>query len=126
DVLALAGDPDGSQEAFRTAERLAREQLQVNSRDPGRLIDLAWITAMLGRLDEARRLIDGALALAPDDPYVHYYDALVRVRAGEIDAALDRLEKAVEMGYSLAIIGAEPHLAGLRDRERFVQLVESR
>ncbi|HEY8519280.1 MAG TPA: tetratricopeptide repeat protein [Gammaproteobacteria bacterium] len=127
DVLALAGDVDGSEQAFRKAEQLAREQLPVNSRDPGRLIDLAWITAMLGRLDEARRLIDSALALAPADPYVHYYDALVRVRAGEIDAALDRLEKAVEMGYSRAMIGAEPHLASLRERERFVRLVgESR
>ncbi|HEY5567955.1 MAG TPA: tetratricopeptide repeat protein [Gammaproteobacteria bacterium] len=123
DVLAFSGDSAAAHSAFIEAERLAREQLEVNSRDPGRIIDLAWITAMLGRLDEAERLIDTALTLAPTDPYVHYYDALVRVRMGEAEAALDRLETAVEMGYSRAMIRAEPHFAELRDRERFAELI---
>ena len=123
DVLASAGSAAGAEKAFVEAERLARQQLSVNSKDPGRLIDLAWITAMLGHLDEANALIATALELAPTDPYVHYYDALVHARMGEPDAALDRLEKAVEMGYSRAMIRAEPHLADLRSRERFVQLV---
>lgn len=123
DVLASAGQRTAANEAFVEAERLARQQVAVNNRDPGRLIDLAWITAMLGRFDEAQRLIGTALELAPTDPYVHYYDALVRARMGEPEAALDRLETAVEMGYSRALIRAEPQLAELRDRERFAQLV---
>jgi tetratricopeptide (TPR) repeat protein/DNA-binding winged helix-turn-helix (wHTH) protein len=123
DVLTVYGEPEAANRAFTEAERLAREQLAVNSRDPGRIIDLAWITAMLGQLDEAERLITTALELAPVDPYVHFYDALVHVRMGETEAALDRLQRAVELGYSRAMIGAEPHLAELRSHERFVELV---
>jgi len=123
DVLTFAGDSVAANRAFVEAERLARQQLAINSRDHLRTTDLAWITAMLGRFDEAERLIATALALAPADPYVTYIDALVRVQLGETEAALDRLEVAVEMGYSRAMIRAEPHLAGLQDNERFVALV---
>lgn len=123
DVLAIAGKHDGSREAFTEAARLAREQLAVNSQDPGVTQDLAWINAMLDDFDEAQRLIDVALKLAPGDPYVHYYDALIRARMGEPDQALDRLHTAVEKGYPVALIWAEPHLAELRSRPRFIQLV---
>ena len=123
DVLTFAGDSVAANRAFVEAERLTRQQLAINSRDHLRTTDLAWIAAMLGRFDEAERLIATALALAPADPYVTYIDALVRVQLGETEAALDRLEVAVEMGYSRAMIRAEPHLAGLQDNERFVALV---
>jgi adenylate cyclase len=124
DVLTLAGDADGANRAFLEAERLARERLARNQRDPGTLIDLAWVTAMLGRFADAQRLIAQALALAPNDPYVHYYDALVRARMGDTDNALDRLETAVEMGYSRVLIRAEPHLAALRGSERFAAIAD--
>jgi adenylate cyclase len=123
DVLSVAGDASGAQQAFTEAERLVRAQLVVNSRDAGMIIDLAWITAMLGRLDEAQRLIASARDLAPKDPYVHFYDALIELRRGKPEAALDQLETAVDMGYSRAMIRSEPHLADLRDRERFAKLV---
>jgi adenylate cyclase len=123
DALAGAGDTSGAQQVFAAAERLLRPQLDVNTRDAGITMDLAWITAMLDRLDDSERLIASALELAPKDPYVHFYDALIKLRRGEPDAALDQLEAAVEMGYSRALIRAEPHLAPLRDRERFANLV---
>jgi len=124
DVLALANDAAGSNRAFLEAERLARERLARNNRDPGTLIDVAWIAAMLGRFDEAQQLITTARALAPTDPYVHYYDALVRARMGDTDAAFDRLETAVEMGYSRVLIRAEPHLAALRGSPRFAEITD--
>jgi adenylate cyclase len=124
DVLAFANDEAGANRAFLEAERLARERLTRNNRDPGTLIDLAWITAMLGRSTDAQQLIGTALALAPTDPYVHYYDALVRARMGETENALDRLETAVEMGYSRVLIRAEPHLAALRGSARFAEITE--
>jgi Flp pilus assembly protein TadD/TolB-like protein len=123
DVLASAGDASGSRDAFTEAEGLLRPQLKLNPRDAGMTIDLAWITAMLGRLDEAETLIGGARELAPKDPYVYFYKALIELRRGRPDAALDELETAVEMGYSRAMIRAEPHLAALHERERFANLV---
>ena len=124
DVLTVGGDADGAERAFLEAERLARERLARNQRDAGTLIDLAWITAMLGRFGDAQELIAAALALAPTDPYVHYYDALVRARMGDTENALDRIEKAVEMGYSRALIRAEPHLSALRGNTRFAEIAD--
>jgi len=123
DVLALEGDREGAKRAFLEANRLGRDRLARNNRDAATLLDLAWITAMLGRLDEAQQLISTALALAPTDPYVHYYDALVRAQMGDTENALDRLETAVEMGYSRALIRAEPHLTALHGNARFAALV---
>lgn len=123
DVLTLAGDVEGANRAFREADRLARDRLALNKRDANTLLDLAWITAMLGSFADAQQLIGTALTLAPTDPYAHYYDALVRTRMGDTESAIDRLETAVEMGYSRALIRAEPHLAALRGNARFAALV---
>ncbi len=122
DVLSSTGDAAGASRAFREAERLARERLARNNRDAGTLIDLAWITVMLGQFAEAQQLISTAVAVAPTDPYVHYYDALVRARMGDTENALDRLETAVEMGYSRVLVRAEPHLAALRGNARFAEI----
>ncbi len=123
DVLAFSGDLDGASQAFGTAERLARDQLEVNSRNAETIMNLAWITAMLDRFDEAERFIARARDIAPTDPYVHHTNALVLARMGNLDAALDRLEMAVDMGYPLALIGAEPHFEMLHSEPRFADLV---
>lgn len=123
DVLDRSGDSTAAARAFVEAERLARERLAINSLDYRTITDLTWIVAMLDRLDEAQKLIAAARELGPMDPYVYYIDALVRLRLGETDAALGSLETAVDMGYSRAMIRAEPHLMNLRDNERFTALV---
>jgi len=68
-------------------------------------------------------LMDRSLALAPDEPYAHYYDALVCLRAGDPEASIAALNMAVETGYSKAMMAAEPHLAELRADPRFLELV---
>ncbi len=124
DVLTFAGQPDRAREAFLTAERLVEERLDVNDREAEYLIDLAWIKAMLGEIEEAERLLDEAGDISTRDPYVFYYRALVSNKKGERDKTLEYLEMAVEMGYSRAMIAAEPHLAGLRGERRFAAIVE--
>lgn len=123
DVLSVAGDTEGANRMFREADRLARERLARNNRDASTLLDLAWIRAMLGDFGEAQQLIGTSLALSPTDPYVHYYDGLVRARLGDTESALDRLETAAEMGYPRVLIRAEPHLAVLHGSPRYAALV---
>ena len=77
-------------------------------------MDLAWITAMLDQPAEARRLIDRAMALAPGDAYVHYYDGLIWNRAGDPQAATKAFGKAIAEGYSIDMLAADPQLAALR------------
>jgi tetratricopeptide (TPR) repeat protein/TolB-like protein/DNA-binding winged helix-turn-helix (wHTH) protein len=125
DALWMAGDTTEAREAFRTAEGLARAALEVNPNDPGYQMDLAWITAMLDRPQEARSMIDGALAASPDDPYGHYYSGLVHLRAGEAQAALGDFEKALEGGYPVQLLAGDPQLEALRGDSRFRRMVES-
>jgi tetratricopeptide (TPR) repeat protein/DNA-binding winged helix-turn-helix (wHTH) protein len=123
DAHTFYGDPTEAAEAFRTAERLAREKLDINPKDFNLLIDLAWIVAMRDRLDEAMQYVMEAMAIEPSDPYVHYIDALILTRAGQTEAALDALALAIESGHPRAIANAEPHLGRLRDEARFGELV---
>ncbi len=123
DALWVDGDSAAARMNFVTAEKLALAALGVNANDPGVLMDLAWISAMLDKHQEARSLIDQALSVAPDDPYAHYIDGLILLRSGNTDGALGSLELAANMGYSLEMLAAEPHLAALRDDARFMAIL---
>lgn len=89
-------------------------------------MDFAWISAGLDDGARARALIDRALRLAPDDPYSHYYDALIHLAADNLVEAIDSLEVAARMGYSKPMLAADPHLAPLRTHSRFRAIVEDR
>jgi tetratricopeptide (TPR) repeat protein/TolB-like protein/DNA-binding winged helix-turn-helix (wHTH) protein len=125
DSLWLAGKNEEAQEVFRHAEELALRSLRINSNDPNSQMDLAWISAMLGKTGDARQLIERARAWAPDDPYVHYINGLILLRSGNSDAALTALEIAARKGYSLQMMEAEPHLASVRDNPRFTAILNS-
>ncbi len=123
DALWNAGNVDEVKQVFEAAEDLATIALQVNSNDPGYLMDLAWISAMLDKNEDARSLIDRARSQSPEDPYVHYIDGLIRLRSGDVDAALSSLEIAAEKGYSLQMMAAEPYLSSIREHPRFDEII---
>lgn len=123
DVLTASGDEQGARDAFRRARELANRRLRVNGADYLINTDLAWIDAMLGDFQAAERLLGDALATQPNDPYVHYIRALVDARRGQESAALDSLQRAIELGYSRALIRTEPYLEPLRDNPRFASLI---
>ena len=94
--------------------------------DPGRaevMYELAWAKAMLGDVATARQLVDRSMSIDPDDPYVHYYDALVSVKEGRYDHAIVALQKSVAGGNPAIMLANEPHLSTLRDMPEFIQLV---
>ena len=122
DALSFSNDRGAARDAFGKAERLAENKLSVNPQDPGTLIDLAWIKAMLGKPADARRAIAHARELTPGDPYVHFVSALVAMRTGDASAVYDHLQAAVATGYPLKLIAAEPHLAPLRSQPQFAAL----
>jgi TolB-like protein/tetratricopeptide (TPR) repeat protein/DNA-binding winged helix-turn-helix (wHTH) protein len=123
DVLSFSTTPGRARTAYQRAEALAEGRLQVNSRDAATLRDLAWIKAMLGNADDAAELVMRAGRIDPRDPHIPYIDALIRTRRGDLGAALDRLEAAIEMGHSPMLIAADPHLAALRREPRFQAMV---
>lgn len=108
-VLAdeLAAEPDQPELLYETAllaERLGR--MDVLERNLRRLIELkpdyAHAYNALGysfadrneRLEEAQQLVDQALRLAPDDPFILDSKGWVLFRRGDAAGALDVLQKA--------------------------------
>ena len=87
---------------------------------------LAWAQAMLGQTKAAVATIDRAVGLDPGDYYSLYYQALVELRAGNRDAAIDAVGKALDAGYPVAVLAAEPILKELWDESRFVELIARR
>ena len=123
DALWNSGDRESAREVFQEALLLAEDALNVNPNEPFTIMSLAWVHAILGDENEARALMDRALSLAPDDPFTHYYNGLVLVRAGDIEGAIAALEVAVDSGYPIALLAAEPHLASLHDFTEFLEII---
>ncbi len=124
DALWISGQVDEARTAFEMAENLAITALQVNPNDPNNQMDLAWISAMLGKYDVARKFIGQARSQAWDNPHVHYIEALILLRIGETESAMSALELAADKGYPLQVIAAEPHLASVRENRRFRTIVD--
>jgi hypothetical protein len=74
-------------------------------------------------MEEARRMIDRAIEVSPDDPYVRYYDGLLNHKTGEKELAVESFRLAVDRGYPVAMLAADPLLQGLHGDKRFEQLL---
>jgi len=86
------------------------------------------ITALqTGRRDEAVRAFEACLELSPEHPVVLYNLACTTASFGEVDAALDWLERARASHFgtlrgSLATFRRDPDLAALREEPRFERI----
>ena len=85
----------------------------------------------LGNAEEAKRFFDRAVkafdarvAKGADDPYTRYYVACVHALRGEIERALDSLERvwAALPALTAARIRRDPDLDSVRDHPRFIAL----
>ena len=126
DALYFGGQQDEALLAYQKVRTLSREQVSINQDDTESLMYLAWASAMTGELDEAAAHAAKAVELDPADPYSHYFDAIVKLKRGEPDAALSALELAVDTGYPLAMLAAEPILKELHQDSRFVKLMAAK
>ena len=123
DTLWAAGQTVEALRTYAEADRMAADALLVNRNDPLIIMDLAWIKAGLGEHDEARKLIDRAMKLMPDDPYVYYYDGLIHNRTGNRSEAFASLRTAVELGFPEIMLAGDANLANLRGDSRFRDIV---
>jgi tetratricopeptide (TPR) repeat protein len=119
--------PGTREEARAPLERavsLGEQQLKVNPRDAGLLADLADAHAMLGHTRQARALAVRALALAPDDVEILYTRAEIDEMLGDREAALQKVGRALAMGYPRWEIERSPSLKALRQDPRFAEVLE--
>ena len=107
---------------YRRAIALAQRSLEVNPSDAVSWMQLAYYSERAGDTAHVERYASRALELDAADQYVHYYGALVALERGDTKAALDELDRAVELGYPPPLIHAAPDFAPLRTDARFRKL----
>ena len=125
DALWNSGDADSARQNYQKALELAEITYQVNPNDPFTMMDIALIHAMLDAPIEAATYMSRARNLAPNDPYTHYYHGLILYRSGDVDGAIASFQRAVEIGYPVMLLGAEPHLASLRSHRKFLDIISA-
>jgi tetratricopeptide (TPR) repeat protein len=123
DALLFSSESDQAPEAYRNAIVIAESDLSVNSKNVESLYGMAWASAMLGEPGQANDLIDRAKSIDPTNPYVQYYDALLKAAASDFDGAMNALQIAVDLGYPAIMLENEPHLADLGENDRFISLI---
>ncbi|HEY9283505.1 MAG TPA: tetratricopeptide repeat protein [Pyrinomonadaceae bacterium] len=117
-ALAQSGDAAGAVESFERGVETSGGGLTFRAH-------LAYAYARAGRETEARRALAELEKTARRRYVSAYYFAVARLGLNERDAALERLERALEerAGF-LAFLPVEPVFDALRDDARFRQLVE--
>jgi tetratricopeptide (TPR) repeat protein len=123
DALHFYGDAEGSAAAFSEAVELARSDLGVNPDDPETLSYLAWSLTMTGAFDEGLSYANRALEIDAGDPYSYYYVGLIHLQEGQPDAAIRALESALDNGYPVTMLAAEPYVQPLRANTQFKELL---
>ena len=123
DSLLFSSESAEAGAAYRKAAELSENTLAIDPKSSLTLCIGAWANAMTGNPGRAEDYIRRAIESTPSNPYVHYYDALLKAKSGDHDAALDALSVALVNGYPSVMLVSEPLLTDIRELERFSALV---
>jgi Flp pilus assembly protein TadD len=117
-----ASRPEAAQE-YRHAAALAERRVSVNPKDATTWMQLAFYYARLGETSRSVPCRAHALALGADDVFVQYYAALISLEEHNVNAALDALHHAIDLGYPIQMVRAAPEFSNLLQDERFQHLL---
>ena len=117
------GGGEASRAAYQEAIRLANRRLEVDELDAQTLAYLAAYYVNIGADARAIESASQAASLEPDNPEVWYFAGVVNARLGKNDETIADLRRAVEMGYSRRLIGADPQFAALQELGDFQDLI---
>ncbi|MDO8342108.1 MAG: protein kinase [Cellvibrio sp.] len=113
-LLWIPGREAEAQKAYRKARDLLAPLLERRKDDATLVSRMGLYSARLGDRTQAEPLLGRVMALAPKSASVHFRAGLAYELLGEREAAIAALTKAVELGYPLKLIQAEPDLLELR------------
>jgi tetratricopeptide (TPR) repeat protein len=120
-LLLLLNEKKMADKHFELYRSYLERDLNANPKDENAQMQLAIVQARLGQNDKALAAREKALSLDGSD---HFGAALVSGVMGKTDEALDRLELAVQKGFSNYIwMKIHPDLQGLYGQTRFVDLL---
>lgn len=110
---------------YKQAIEFAEERIEVNPADMETVAILAYFYARIGEDEKAKKMSARAQSGAPDDMYIQYYTALASAQLGDIDNALDRVERAINLDYKKDLLRLDPGLSALSDTAQFKELIAS-
>jgi serine/threonine-protein kinase len=113
-LLWIPGRENEAKNAYRKARELLAPLLARKKDDVTLISRMGLYSARLGDHTQAKPLLGHVMALAPKSASVHFRAGLAYELLGEREAAITALTKAVELGYPLKLIQAEPDLLELR------------
>ena len=119
----LSGDEAGAREAYRRAIATVAADPREGVEAQQQRADLAGYHAVLGETAKARALLAQVIAEAPNDPNVmeaigESFDDL-----GDRQQALEWIGRALEAGFSRAVVENSPALRELRSDPGFAKLI---
>jgi tetratricopeptide (TPR) repeat protein len=113
------GDEEKTKQAYQTAIRMTREDIDKNPQDPQLKSDLALYLAKSGDKAGALQAQKQVEQLHSADPGILYDSATVYELLGNRDKALESLLAAVKAGQELNDIKNDPELVSLRADPRY-------
>ena len=123
DAYRGLGKRDNSFAAYDQAIALAFKAFQVNPRDPSVLGSLALYHARKGDTNQALQFIGRARAIDSKSVSLAHKEAVIYALAGKQAEALQSLKQAVENGYSVKEVDADPDFKELRSSPEFQKLL---
>jgi eukaryotic-like serine/threonine-protein kinase len=104
----------------------SRTAIELHTRLGAALLRVDEPAAGRGALETAISAFERRLRMGSDDAFTRYYAACAYALHGDVEAALDSLEKAarIRRPFTVARARIEPHLESLRGQERFRAMVE--
>jgi len=115
DALRWSGaDPVRVRTAYSDTLASAEDELKINPKSVTALRNEARAFAALGEEARAREAIRAARAAAPDDSSVLVVASIAALRRQDRAGALALVDEAVRLGFSPALLKADPDLAPLR------------
>jgi Flp pilus assembly protein TadD len=124
DALTQAGGTDDeARQSYLKAIELGEKMLAINASDAQMMATLSQYHARLGNVERAMELVSQAEALQPQNMYVHYFSAVTYAATGKTEAALDAIERAVNLGYPITLLAVDAGLSAVAADGRFRALI---
>ena len=112
-LLWIPGRKAEAKNAYRKARDLLTPLLERRENDATLVSRMGLYSARLGERAQAEQLLLRVIALASKDATVSFRIGVVYELLGEREAAIAARTQAVELGYPLKLIQAEPDLLDL-------------
>ena len=124
DAYRELGRADDAHSEYERAVELVADLADVDPTNAMLQWQRAVLETLVGRFTEARRHVDEAARLAPEDGNIFYFKAVVHASADEPDEALAALGQALARGFPAALVRPQGELTSLEDRPEFGSMLE--